>query len=369
MAAVRVQKGKEKSRFRIKAKNYFLTYPKCGMDLGDVKEQMEKIFGIDEIKFVRVASEKHADGTMHRHVLVMLRNEQAFGSCDFADLRVPVGTNFESFHGNYVAAKSPSAVYRYVSKGKDFISFGEDPKFTEKKTGAIGQICRAIEAGKTPADIRAEFPQIYFMQKKKVDEFYMDTVLGAKAKELLEWDTVGMKERLAQAKERGAPECLLQLGEWLVGNIGLKRKFKQKQLYLHGPPDYGKTSLIQALSRFGPVYFAPTDEHFFDEFNDSLHRFVVFDEFKGNHPVTFMNQFLEMGVMTVRKKGSQALRTKNIPVIICSNYSPSLAYGKMSPQSLVGFLTRLEVVELTVPLFPVIDAIMECHAINNDKSS
>jgi len=27
------------------------------------------------------------------------------------------------------------------------------------------------------------------------------------------------------------------------------------------------------------------------------------------------------------------------------------------------------VVELTVPLFPVIDAIMECHAINNDKSS
>lgn len=74
-----------------------------------------------------------------------------------------------------------------------------------------------------------------------------------------------------------------------------------------------------------------------------------------------MNQFLEMSMMTIRQKGSQLLRTKNLPVIICSNLSPREAYKNVSDATLTGFLARLTVVELDVALFPVLDAIAACH--------
>lgn len=74
-----------------------------------------------------------------------------------------------------------------------------------------------------------------------------------------------------------------------------------------------------------------------------------------------MNQFLEMTAMTIRQKGSQVFRSKNIPVVICSNLRPRDAYKNVSDATMDGFMARLTVVELTVELFPVLAAISEVH--------
>lgn len=337
------------------------------MPVSDVKEQMDKIFGIDAIQFIRIAAEKHKDGTDHRHVLVMLRNQRMFTSSSFADLITAPGPGFMIFHGNYQAAKSLKAVYFYVSKSGDYISFGEDPGFKEKAGGALAEVAGMLMSGSCPGDIMKSHPTVYFMQRKKIFELYADMQTASFASNLETWDRVGMQERLRVAKERGTMNAEnLRVLEWVTTNMCSKRTFKQKQLFLYGPPNFGKTSLIRVLSRFGAVYFAPTDEQFFDSYDEKLQKLVVFDEFKGQHPVTFMNQFLEMGVMTLRKKGSQYLRTKNLPVVILSNHPLSGCYKNVMPQSLAPMEARLEMVELYSPIFPVLEEILACHGLTMD---
>ena len=172
------------------------------MDPQDVKEQMDRIFGIDSIVFLRIASEKHKDGTDHRHVLVMLDKQRMFTSSRFADLMTPPGPGFAIYHGNYQAAKSLKAVYFYVSKSGDHISFGADPGFKDKKGGVMGDIVGMLEGGSEPEDVRLAFPTVYLIQRKKIFEFYGDVQRRKFASNLVEWDAVGMEERLRSVKER-----------------------------------------------------------------------------------------------------------------------------------------------------------------------
>lgn len=101
------------------------------------------------------------------------------------------------------------------------------------------------------------------------------------------------------------------------------------------------------------------EENFFDAFDDEIHNLVVFDEFKAQHPLTFMNAFLQGGEMCLRRKGSQFIKTKNLPIIILSNYSPREAYSRVADVALEAFLSRLLVVELTEPIFYLIEFLEE----------
>lgn len=149
-----------------------------------------------------------------------------------------------------------------------------------------------------------------------------------------------------------------QVLSWLRNNL-YGRQFKQKQLYLWGPANLGKTSLVRTLATCLATYHAPMEENFFDLYDEETHQLVCFDEFKGQHPLTFMNAFLQGDTMSLRKKGSQYLKTKNLPTIILSNYSPRDAYSKVSEEKLDTFLVRLEVVELTSPIFALVDFLQE----------
>lgn len=199
------------------------------------------------------------------------------------------------------------------------------------------------------------------MNQRKVVEYYAyrgaiatrDKLLPMPKKEDLVWP------------EDGDPTLdsnCLQVLSWLMANLYC-RQFKQRQLYLWGPPNYGKTSMIRCLEKVMMIYRAPMDENFFDAYDEETHQLVVFDEFKGQHPLTFMNLFLQGDSMTLRKKGSQYLKKLNLPVIILSNYSPREAYSKVDDFKLDTFLVRLEVIELVAPVFALCEfltQVIEC---------
>lgn len=90
-------------------------------------------------------------------------------------------------------------------------------------------------------------------------------------------------------------------------------------------------------------------EDFYDSFDEDLHQLVVFDEFKGQKPLVFLNRWLQGDMFCIRRKGSQYIKTKNLPFIFCSNFSPTQAY-KQTDASLDAFLVRLLVVEISDPL-------------------
>ena len=94
------------------------------------------------------------------------------------------------------------------------------------------------------------------------------------------------------------------------------------------------------------MYHMPTTEEFYDQYSDD-YDLVVMDEFKGQKTIQWMNQFLQGSPMPIRKKGSQGMKYKNLPVVILSNYRLSECYVKAANDGRLSTLEcRLEIIEI-----------------------
>lgn len=105
-----------KNTFRVKAKGFFLTYPKCDLTKESVLKSLRfKRGGLDK---VLVSRELHADGTPHLHCYLHYESDFDCRNERFFDI--------EGFHPNVQPAKSLKAVQAYVKKDGDFIQEGMD---------------------------------------------------------------------------------------------------------------------------------------------------------------------------------------------------------------------------------------------------
>jgi len=141
--------------------------------------------------------------------------------------------------------------------------------------------------------------------------------------------------------------------EWLRSNIGATRSLRQKQLFIHGPKEYYKSTVIELLRAFFRLYEIPKGEDFYDFYDDRQYDLAYMDEFKGHKQIQWLNQFLDGSWMTLRKKGSQAIKMRNLPVIITANFPLEQCYtGALAkdPNKLDTLQSRLEVIELLHPL-------------------
>lgn len=99
--------------------------------------------------------------------------------------------------------------------------------------------------------------------------------------------------------------------------------------------------MIELLSAYLSIYYIPTDESFYDHWDDANYDLAVLDEFRGQKTVQWLNLWLQGGVMCLPKKGSQYIKKYNVPTIILSNYELADIYKKANYDSLEA---RLEIV-------------------------
>ena len=102
-------------RFRLRSKKLFLTYPQCTVDPSEALRQLSAV--VSATGHV-IAREKHADGNSHLHVYLEAAETMVINAAEDLDLTVD-GT---TYHGNYQAVRSSSAVKKYVTKDGDFIT-------------------------------------------------------------------------------------------------------------------------------------------------------------------------------------------------------------------------------------------------------
>jgi hypothetical protein len=96
----------------------------------------------------------------------------------------------------------------------------------------------------------------------------------------------------------------------------------------------------------------PLGEDFYDSYNDDDYDLITADEFKAHKQITFLNEFVQGGLlMNLRIKGGQIYKKKNLPVIICSNYSIEECYSKSKYVAIDSLQQRF----LEVPLISPID--------------
>nr|AEA08442.1 truncated replication-associated protein [Sweet potato leaf curl virus] len=110
-------------RFKIQAKNYFITYPRCSLSKEDCLSQLLNIQTPTNKKYIHIAKELHEDGEPHLHVLMQFEGKFVCTNSRFFDLVSPTRSNH--FHPNIQGAKSSSDVKSYVDKDGDTLTWGE----------------------------------------------------------------------------------------------------------------------------------------------------------------------------------------------------------------------------------------------------
>jgi len=292
-------------------------------------QRLLTFFG-DNLVYSVTCNETHEDGAPHCHAVVGLEKTLRTRDPSFLD-------GITGKHPNLVKVKSPLDAIRYVKKGGKFMEYGEVPQSTaERKRKRGDEICEMLEAGKSMRDVYMADRGFYMRNKSHIHSM---------KHELDMWSHEdGMKPiEQIQLKYRRDPDLIYQdrvIVSWLVKNLCMKRPFKAKQLFITGPPDVGKTHLVNYLSEFLRVYHIPANEDFYDHYTDDV-QLCVLDEFKAQKTVQWMNEFLQGSLMSLRKKGSQYLKRSNPPVIILSNYTLEDCYKNQDSTRLESLKCRL----------------------------
>lgn len=230
-----------------------------------------------------------------------------------------------------------------MKEDTDPFIYGEVPtpkNQKSSKTNKSDNVMKMIAEGKSSNEIRQEYPGFFLMNMKKIME----------AKSFI------LKEDLLKRKRyevicscaSDAPQQTLDIAEWLNLNLNSPREFKQKQLYIWGKHNMGKTSLIISLEKFLSIWRIPPYEHWYCNYQDDCFDLGFIDEYKGLKPIGFMNELLQGGRMVLPQKGVSAGMEKknNIPIIIASNEPLEEIHRNISREALDPLLSRLLVIEV-----------------------
>ena len=335
------RRRKKRATFRLKGKKLFLTWPKCDTAPEVV---LERILGLPGgVKWAVVSREKHLDGTWHLHAAVWLSKG--------VDTQVPTYLDFlAGAHGNYQVARDIVKTLRYILKDNLFVSSpGFDPETYlaargKKVSTSFAQVAGKMVEGQTIAEVNAVSPGFVLQHLPKLKSYrsYLDSVGG---EPLVDFPPIG--DMLATF---GDSETSIYA--WLTGNLigfPVRPRFRSRQLMIIGGTGIGKSSFVDALTKFAKPYYVPMDENFYDSYDDKEFNFCVMDEFRSQKTITFLNSFVDGSPCPLRIKGGQTTKRKNLPVIILSNWEPAISYCKVqaaNPEVLDALLRRFLVVRV-----------------------
>lgn len=292
-------------RIRIQAKNWILTFPQC-----DVSKDiaLQRLTSSElRLKAAIICQEKHADGDSHLHIGIFLEEKLRISDPAFFDFVCEK-------HGNYQSMKSISGTIAYLHKEDpapliygDMSSIIKGPSQSKSE-----KVATMINSGFSIDAVAQEMPGFFLLNKRKIEEYncYYLERLARQSK----------KQVKLPIQYTGADTDTQTVVDWLNANLLVQRPFKSPQLFISGPPNSLKTSLCMRLGMYLRVYEMPILEDFYDFYQDDNFDLVVLDEFKGQKTMQFLNLWLQGSTMNVRKKGTQAIKRKNLPMIICSNY-------------------------------------------------
>jgi len=296
--------------FRLAGKAFFLTWPQ-----NEVSKEtlMANVLALWEgnVVFAVVAEESHKTGEPHLHAIV-----QFVKRVDIKDAN-PVLDALTGKHGNYQACKSARKVLRYVCKEGQYLSHGDVPDLKEKAKVQDELANLVLKEGKSYTQLVSLQPGYCMVHKRKLEDFIGWAKRQKLADSLLPWV---VRSAIRPTSIHAA------LWSYLRDNVLVPRLPRQNQLWLFGLPGTGKSRFLSYLRARLRVYEMPRDEDFYDDYEDGCFDLVVIDEFKSHKKIQFLNAWADGQPLPLRKKGSQTVKTDNLPFIICSNYSIEECY-------------------------------------------
>jgi hypothetical protein len=353
---------KSNTTFRLQAKNIFVTYSQCPLSASTVITAIKAIF-TRKLSYVIAGQELHEEEGKHLHVLIVLKSRPNIRNPRYLDLgmdgkpevlkkkkkRSPIQPTKQAkvYHPKMEAARSVNDSICYVTKEGKAQSWGINWKEARKqalKRKSVKSVVIAedlLTGSSSMMDIIQMYPGFSMMHLKKIQDFQLFIQLQ-QLQNLALPHFPGLKTGIQFSRAHN------RIFKWINKNFyGLPtRPHKQKQLFIHGPPNTGKTSLISFLQTYFKAYELPRANGFYDLYNDS-YDFVYIDEFQAFVTTYFLNQFLEGRPMQLNRKGlPPVIKKKNMPVIILSNKTLENCFPNTESYILSTLQCRLKQVEL-----------------------
>lgn len=305
-------------KFRFRAKSLFYTAPRNATEPAVVLNRALDMWGTN-VSFAVVSKEKHQDGTPHLHAMFLFHQRLSGASARFADF-------LSGSHGHVRYVKNIKACYRYIVKDGCFVVHGDAPPCLvsndkdSQEPKPLDELVEKLKGGTRLQTIFEDYGRQFFLYGNRIKQFHSTCRKYAAASALLPWGGVEHSEISVD----DAPSQVVV--DWLNQNLFKDRRPKQPQLFICGPPNIGKTYLIETLRKFCRVYSVPMLERFMDDYNDDDYDLVIFEEFRGQKTISEMNNFLDGSPCNIAIKGAQYLKMKNQPCIILSNYALTACY-------------------------------------------
>lgn len=311
-------------RFRLQAKNFFLTWPQCNTPKETV---LDRIKLLPDYSHAVVCRENHADDLgVHLHAFISFTKQQNKVGTKWLD-------DLAGKHGDYKAARNVPASVQYVIKDGDIVFDGFDPvqycllknkkkspvaAFTNGKEPAREMAAEMIRDGKTLFELDDAMPGWIMMNKRKAQE-YIAFIAVKKAR-------LSLKEWVPLDLDNYVEDWELEIVNWLNTNIKSPREFKQRQLYIWSDgPNTGKTTLVEQLEDYLSVFRLPKTPYV-DGYMSGAFDLVVCDEFKSHFTIQFLNEFLQGSKMHLNQKGTGTVKSDNPPMIFLSNLPLAACY-------------------------------------------
>nr|WBG54218.1 replication-associated protein [Abutilon mosaic virus] len=230
-------------KFRVQAKNYFLTYPQCSLTKDEALSQLQNLETPVNKKFIKICRELHENGEPHLHVLIQFEGKYQCTNNRFFDLVSP--TRSAHFHPNIQGAKSSSDVKSYIDKDGDTAEWGEFQ--IDGRSGRGGQqtandsYAKALNAGDVQFALnilKEEQPKDYVLQNHNIRS-NLERIF-AKAPE--PW-----VPRFPLSSFTAVPEEMQEWADDYFGSGSAARPERPLSLIIEGDSRTGKTMWARAL--------------------------------------------------------------------------------------------------------------------------
>lgn len=259
--------------FRINAKNFFLTYPHCSLDLEKFIHSSDKYI---------IAREKHQDGDSHVHCYLHYEVKK--------NIRDPKYFDVEGHHGNYMSCRNPNNVIAYVKKDGEYITnFSEEElKKCNVKSKREALAEALIEEKRITKKLIMEHPEVIFLNFDSVNKW------------------LAQIQKFDNQSQPSPPQN------------------KRRHIWIYGPSNSGKTTWLRQFKGDKRSTEIPTNNDW-KEADEA--EFLWADEYKGHLSVQFLNRLCDGDVKLNTKGGSIHIWYPKL--IILSNYSMRECYSKV----------------------------------------
>nr|APB54091.1 rolling circle replication initiator protein [Beet curly top virus] len=309
-------------RFRIQAKNIFLTYPQCSLSKEEALEQIQGIQLSSNKKYIKIARELHEDGQPHLHVLLQLEGKVQITNIRLFDLVSP--TRSAHFHPNIQGAKSSSDVKSYVDKDGDTIEWGEFQIDGRSARGgqqtANDSYAKALNASyleQALQILKEEHPKDYFLQHHN---------LLNNAQKIFQRAPDPWTPLFPLSSFTNVPEEMQEWADAYFGVDAAARPLRYNSIIIEGDSRTGKTMWARSLGAHnyitGHLDFSPRtyyDEVEYNVIDDVDPTYLKMKHWK--HLIGAQNEW-----QTNLKYGKPRVIKGGIPCIILCNPGPESSY-------------------------------------------